>query len=371
MTNRPKELLAPPLRYLGFEPPGSGTGAVPAMAWTSRRGALLVTEASASAGRRRRRFAVFPEGSWRHRVRQGLRDPVELEMPALRLGELLESCQVRETGGWCLRVAVPGAYRKATLCAFDRDERPARFAKMPAHEGAVASVTREARVLRRLAEDPDLSPYLPGHPRLRGGAAFPMLVTRAGPSRRAGRKLGGGVLEFLTRVYGTSVRYRHLHGSAPRERWRGLLDEIGGRSDGLGPVVAVAIDRVEAALAGTPLPMTLSHGDFVPWNVHQNSHTCVFDWENSRDVVVAGYDALHYETFPSVLRRRPVRGPPRRAVAWMRQMWPEASGFVQEVWLCYLVELSLYYLAARHRRPDEGDDTVVRAAEAAIRSALQ
>lgn len=54
------------------------------------------------------------------------------------------------------------------------------------------------------------------------------------------------------------------------------------------------------ALGPQPIPHWLSHGDFVPWNLRGSF---AFDWEWARDDL-PWQDALHYQWFPLLSRRR-------------------------------------------------------------------
>jgi hypothetical protein len=64
-----------------------------------------------------------------------------------------------------------------------------------------------------------------------------------------------------------------------------------------------AVGRIAAVAGSTPLLFGSWHGDFAPWNIAGRADTLlVWDWERFTTGVPVGFDALHYDIQPRILR---------------------------------------------------------------------
>jgi len=109
--------------------------------------------------------------------------------------------------------------------------------------------------------------------------------------------------------------------------------------------------------------LILAHRDFVPWNTRLSpaGSLFVFDWEFSQPGWLPLGDLFHFYVFPVILNRN------SHALLWQRYRneWTAHAArlgvdeeLVLPLYVAYLADTMLFYLEARVKVPEVGDDRV-------------
>jgi hypothetical protein len=279
------------------------------------------------------------------------------------LGEL-EDALARALGESTVRLAlylgVPGAYRKTTVQVVGPEGRVLAYAKMSASTLAEAALEAERRNLQRLSAVPSLRENVPAVLHWGAWRNQRVLLASAGPARRGPSRLGNWHFEFLQALHDAD-RAECLFGESPmyasiQDGIRRLCPQLPDPWPGR---YARAQKGLEAGLASIRLPVSTAHRDFAPWNTRLGAHGLfVFDWEIATEGAVPLYDALHFEAIQAAVRGRPFRAEAPALTKLLTLLWPAGEAHLPLLYLAYLVDMSLYYGAARIRVPEAGEDRV-------------
>ena len=185
----------------------------------------------------------------------------------------------------------PARNRKASAALIRLDGSVVGFAKLAGSPLATRLLQREAATLSALAAKPAVADAVPQL--LAAGTAEGRyyLVQSPVAGRAAPAKLTDAHRRFLT-----DLQDGHPRPAADTEFVRTLLPrlrQLGGDSADL----IAAAERVVASLDGCPVPSTIVHGDFAPWNLRcrRGGHLAAFDWEYGRTDGLPAVDAAHHE----------------------------------------------------------------------------
>lgn len=221
----------------------------------------------------------------------------------------------------------PGPLQKLTVLGCGPDG--ALVAKIALHPSADNAVAREAHWLRVLGAAPATAEFLPrivNDGVLKGGRRF--VVMSALMDAGAGYRFERRHRDFLAVLAerGRSERWTVVPAVMRlRDRLRtvrGVLNDSHRR------LLEAALDEVELALAGQPLPACVIHGDFAPWNVRLTpGRLFVFDWEYAQAHGNPLQDYLHFHLMPRVLQPRRWRIGP----GFMRGLLTCAAGHADDV----------------------------------------
>jgi hypothetical protein len=224
--------------------------------------------------------AGVPLGAREVLVASRERPPLEVELARLVNGNA--GSIALASGGWGLR-------HTPTLVALSAEGTPLAFAKLAGSERSRMLIEREAHLLEAIAARPALRGLAPTliHAGPLDGVYANVQTPLAGA--RAPTRLGAAHERFLAKLEGVS---RDAAGSAMLGSLRERLPLAGDEAGWLGRIV----NSAHAALAGVPLPRTLVHGDFAPFNLRLDAGSLAgFDWENGTEDGLPVIDALHHE----------------------------------------------------------------------------
>lgn len=297
-------------------------------------------------------------------------DSGPLEQLEGRIAQLLGETDVRVA----FYVGVPGAFRKVMAQAMTPDGRTLAFAKIGIAPLARTAVEGEGRVLLRLSESAALRGTVPrplGRFEWQGGTVLLMTggPTRSGPPRLSGvhaRFCESAFLSFAQeRVFELGPMWARME-----ETLRRLAPDL---PEPLAACYDRALRRLRTELGPVPLPLSLAHRDFAPWNTRLGSGGLfVFDWERAEEGTTPLYDVFHFWAIQAALFRRRGRPPNLRFLQdLLESQWPGAQEYLRWLYLAYLVDMSLDYSNARIIAPDVGEQRVWRWFAEQVKSFLE
>lgn len=279
-------------RFTLFPPIGAPRALLPQGASRAERGVLLRPRTAASVAQRlaHRAVAAVPAGA-----AEILGDTVCFSSAApsellVRLNEILPGGRV----GFALS---PPSYSRAVLVAFEPAGRPALVAKFAADPESMARLAHEWEALSFLQRLPALAQtaplptaYVRGHlgdALIAGaleGAPAPLDLIPAVREWLGACRLAETVTAEESQIVRRVARHVRLEGSV-RAKLRPLFD------------LALGI------LRGHRVPVTVVHGDFIPWNVLlERGRLRVFDWEYAAMCGVPGWDETFWTLQTGLIR---------------------------------------------------------------------
>lgn len=348
---------------------GSRAGADIAVSWMPDPSGSY--RAIPSAGNARYLLPVSPRSSWRslahlspatvkHRVfgsvvRYGPWQGTAVEVDGA--GDL--TSQIADMLGCAVSlsfiIGTEGAYQKVGALIWNEADEPVGFAKIAATERASEFLRNEADTVERLGGLSVMRGYVPSALGVVVRGDTTLFVQTVAP-RRGGPQEWSTVHErFLARVEAGTGRSGHIASSG---LWRYVLktrEFLEGRmpahwTDRLDS----SLDRVRTLRADKGLRLATAHRDFAPWNtrLRADGELFVFDWEFSMADYPAGFDSLHFAASLATRARGVIarRTAHRKFVRQVERLGV-LSGFA------YLLDTSLFYLAARARAPHAGSTT--------------
>jgi hypothetical protein len=291
-------------------------------------------------------------------------EPARLESEALAR---LETEMARILGETDVRLAfyvgVSGAYRKVMAQVMTPYGETLAYAKIGILPLAQAAVEEEGNVLVRLSESAALGGAVPevlGQFAWQGGK---VLLITGGPSRPGPRHLSSMHARFCENAF-LSFAKGCVFSEGPMwarmtETLHRLTPEL---PDPLPAYYDQALRQLEQALGSVPLPLSLAHRDFAPWNTRSGpTGLFVFDWERAREGMIPLYDIFHFWAIQAALFGWRRHLPDRRFLHdLLGRLWPEAHQYLRWLYLAYLVDMSLDYSEARVVAPAVGEERVCR-----------
>jgi hypothetical protein len=291
-------------------------------------------------------------------------EPAHLESEPL---ERLENEIARILGEADIRVAfyvgVPGAYRKIMAQVMSPCGKVLAFAKIGIPPLAQAAVEGEGRVLLRLSESTALRGAVPDVLGRFGWQGGKVLLMTGGPTRPGPRRLSGVHARFCEDAFLSFAR-EYVFEEGPMyarmtETLRRLTPDL---PDPLPAYYDRALGQLGKRLGSVPVPLSLAHRDFAPWNTRLGTEGLfVFDWERAQEGATPLYDAFHFWAIQAALFGRRLRSPDRRFLQdLLDRQWPGAQEHLRWLYLAYLVDMSLDYSEARVIAPTAGEQRVWR-----------
>ena len=257
-------------------------------------------------------------------------------------------------------VGPPRPTQKLTAVLIDRLGREVAYAKIAFGKAAREALSRERAVLAGLASEPYLSARVPsvlGWFRWGGGD---VLVLSPGPRRGGGGTLGADHAEFLRCLHESTVHVAPFDSSEIRRRLSVKHERLGGfLSLAWQSRYERALDRLDRVLQETEVPTSLAHRDFTPWNTRRDeAGLFVFDWETAEPGATPAYDAFHFRAIQAALMGRPV-ALDDWIPGFISSVWPEGLTLLPDLWLTYLVDMSMVYAEAHVVSSGIGDHRVL------------
>ena len=312
---------------------------------------------------------LYEPGSWRGRLLRRLIDTsalrgekVWLEENALAHLETALAHTLEETEiSTAFYVGVPSPYRKVTAQVLTPTGNTLAYAKIATSPLAQEAVGVERRTLLRLSEKESLRDKVPevlGCFEWQGGT---VLLITAGPAAKGPKQLSRVHSSFCEELF-FSFREEAVFGESPMwsrmfETWLRLKH---GAPHLLPAHIGLALEQLRSELGPVPLPLSLAHGDFVPWNTRLAPQSLfVFDWERATEGVIPLYDAFNFQALQAAVHKRRNGLPNRRFLRHLLDvLWPEGQKYLPWLYLAYLVNVSLLYSEAQMIAPGVGERDV-------------
>lgn len=258
-------------------------------------------------------------------------------------------------------IGSPGAYRKATALVFDSNGETLAFAKIATSDRARADIEAERRNLLRLSGCQGLRGHVPemlGHFRWN---SHEILVMTGGPPQPGPERLSEPHLEFCRSVFEHFASERVFAESPMWKRMSGTLHLIGPKlPEEVSSLLGRALERLREGLGDVSLPLSMAHRDFAPWNTRLGPQGLfVYDWDRAEDGATPLYDVFHFRSIQAVLLGQRERAPDRRHLqSLLERTWPEGRRHLPQLYLAYLLDMSLFYGEARMAVPESGEAKV-------------
>jgi hypothetical protein len=314
---------------------------------------------------------LYQPGSLRGRILKGLVDAGVLRGEKVWLEEStlanLEAAIARALGEVDIRVAfyvgVPAPHQKITAQVLTPAGKSLAYVKIATSPLAQAAVEVERRTLLRLSESENLRGKVPEvlswFPWQEGKA---LLIT-SGPEHAGPKKLSSVHSSFCESIF-LSFAEENVFGESPM--WTRMTETLLRLNmdlpDPLPDYYDRAFQRLSKELGPVPLPLSLGHCDFAPWNTRLGPEGLfVVDWERAKQSVIPLYDVFHFRAIQTALFERRRYLPDRRFLYHLlRRLWPEGHRYLPCLYLAYLVDMSLVYSEAQITAPGVGEQRVWR-----------
>ena len=258
-------------------------------------------------------------------------------------------------------LGVPGAYRKVTAQVMTPEGRTLAFAKISTSHATRELIERERRVLLRLSESGGLRGRVPEVLHAFDWEESRVLLLTGGPERPGPTKLSSAHLDLCRRLFLPFARRSMFGDGAMMTRMVETLNRVGPRlPDTISVRLEQALGCIQEQLGPVRLPLSLCHRDFAPWNTRVGPQGLyAFDWDGAQGGTIPLYDLFHFQAIQAALfgRRDPLPDRPllRRS---LDELWPEGGEYLPQLYLAYLLDMSLFYGEARVVAPDAGEDRV-------------
>ncbi|HUG17199.1 MAG TPA: hypothetical protein VMM78_19495 [Thermomicrobiales bacterium] len=194
-------------------------------------------------------------------------------------------------------IGTAGPAQKTTLCVLAPDGAILGFAKVGESARSKELLANEAAVLAALATCPRVAPRVPRVSNTSVLGNRTMLIQSAVSGGRTSTQFTAQHGEFLALLQGDKlvrIRDTALYQTTIAN---GRLPDVEGDS-----LVRDSILAVSGSFADTTAPVTVSHGDFAPWNLRDHGGTIrAFDWEYAHVSGIPGIDRLHFHVQTGLL----------------------------------------------------------------------
>jgi hypothetical protein len=124
--------------------------------------------------------------------------------------------------------------------------------------------------------------------------------------------------------------------------------------------LGTALERLHDELGPVSMPLSLAHGDFVPWNTRLGPQSLfVLDWERASEGMSPLYDVFNFQSLQAALQgRRGDMRDHRFILALLDALWPGAQDRLPILYLAYLAHVTLLYSEAQSLAPGVGERKV-------------
>ncbi len=258
-------------------------------------------------------------------------------------------------------LGVPGAYRKVTAQVMAPDGRTLAFAKISTSPTTGELIERERRVLLRLSESEELRGRVPEVLHAFDWEGSRVLLLTGGPAGPGPTRLSSAHVDLCKRLFLPFAKQSTFADGAMMARMVQTLRRVGPRLPApLSARLERALERIKEELGPVRLPLSLCHRDFAPWNTRVGPRGLfVFDWDGAQEGTIPLYDLFHFQAIQAALfdRRDVLTDYPllRRS---LDELWPDGREYLPQLYLAYLLDMSLSYGEARVVAPNVGEDRV-------------
>ena len=279
----------------------------------------------------------------------------------------LESAIAQALGKEAIRLAfyvgVPSPQQKITAQVLSLSGKTLGYVKIASSPLAQAAVEAERRALLQLAESepvrgnvPEVLAYFPWQE----GKA---LLMTSGPGEAGPKELSSVHSSFCECIF-LPFAEENAFGESPMwarmtKVFRRLKADL---PDPLPTYYDRAFQHLSSELGPVPMPLSLAHCDFAPWNTRIGPEGLfVVDWERAEQQVIPLYDVFHFQAIQAALFKRGGHLPNRRFLDHLLpRLWPEGREHLPWLYLAYLVDMSLVYSEAQIIAPGVGEQRVWR-----------
>jgi hypothetical protein len=291
-------------------------------------------------------------------------EKVWLEEDALaRLERKLASVVGVEAVRLAFYLGVPAPHRKVTAQVLTPEGKTLAYAKIATSPLAQAALKTERRALLRLSQRAGLQGTVPEVLGSLDWQEGTILLMTMGPPRPGPRGLSSVHLRFCTQVF-QSFRVQKTFAQSPMltgmsEMWLRLQHSS---PETLPTNLGPALERLHEELGPVSMPLSLAHGDFVPWNTRLGEGALfVLDWERASEGMSPLYDAFNFQALQAALQgqRRGIRDR-RFLLSLLDALWPEGHKHLSILYLAYLTHVTLLYSEAQSLVPGVGEKKVWR-----------
>lgn len=258
-------------------------------------------------------------------------------------------------------LGVPGAYRKVTAQVMAPDGTTLAFAKISTSLATRELIERERRVLLRLTERQGLRGRVPEVLHAFDWEGSRVLLLTNGPDRLGPTRLSYAHLDLCRRLFLPFAQRSTFGEGAMMARMVQTLRRVGPRlPDPLSACLEQALAQIKEELGPVRLPLSLCHRDFAPWNTRVNpSGLFLFDWDGAQEGTIPLYDLFHFQAIQAALfGRQDVLPDYPLLLRSLDELWPEGREYLPQLYLAYLLDMSLFYGEARMVAPNAGEDRV-------------
>jgi hypothetical protein len=258
-------------------------------------------------------------------------------------------------------LGVPGAYRKITVQVMDPSGRTLAFAKIATSPATKGKIEHERRILLRLWESEGLRGRVPEvlhHFEWQGSR---VLLIAGGPSQPGPTILSQAHLSLCSEVFLPFAQQYDFDSSPMMTRMSEVLIRLGPRlPSALFARLDQALRLLRAELGPAPIPLSIAHRDFAPWNTRSGPQGLfVFDWDGAEEHITPLYDIFHFQAIQAALLDRREYLPDR---AFLRDaldaLWPGGQEYLPWLYLSYLLDMTLLYSEAQVVAPGVGEQGV-------------
>jgi len=254
----------------------------------------------------------------------------------------------------------PGAYQKFTVLLLDSNKQPIVCVKMARHELAQKALHNEVERLRELQQMAVLSRHVPDTKGIFSCAGWQCLALSYGSGVVSSGVMDGAVLQFLATLRQASRTEKCV---ADCFWWAAVNDSVEVLGKSL-PLVwqrrlQKALAILHSELAMQTVVLCAGHGDFAPWNVRvRDGGLFVFDWEAARPEVPFWFDYFHFSAIQAALAQSEFHWQGNAMRTWLAATSSSLAKQWRLLAIAYLLDISLYYAAARVAAPAQGEDGV-------------
>ncbi|MCH7807179.1 MAG: hypothetical protein IH995_08600 [Proteobacteria bacterium] len=254
-----------------------------------------------------------------------------------------------------------GAYQKYTVRVMAPDGSAMAYAKLADTDLAISRLEIEHKAFQVLNSYPELNGMVPSLISYFKWDGTQVLLMNAGLETSSSHKLTPAHFDFLSNLFKASCQESKLFQG---DMWGKITQRTKlARAKGeraWSARVGKCFEVLKQRWNGLIVPLSIAHGDFVPWNIsgdHRGLY--VFDWEGIIFGATPLYDAFHFEAIQKALKNRPYRPDKAFFQGQLSKLWPGNKIEINELYLAYLLDISLFYLEARIKAPKVGDGRVL------------
>ncbi len=253
-----------------------------------------------------------------------------------------------------------GTYSKVTVAAIDDYGYPLAYAKVSESKYSDEVLRNEEKILGKLKRIEKLNGAVPIVLNSCLWREKFALILSPGSGEVNTSRYNNNVKNWLINLFTNTQRYRMFEESDYWMKTQEKYSKIGY----LLPIdwqnrYRISFRRLRDDFKGIIMPFGVAHRDFAPWNIcSRENGLFVFDWEMAHEDYPPLYDFFHFFAIQAALKRRKAVNNQKYAKELIQTLWPDGSDLLDELYLAYLVDQSMFYLEAKLISPEVGEDRV-------------